>query len=36
MILQECGGDDRRALDRFFELVAEYRQRAEPCGGGSS
>lgn len=26
IILHECGGDERRALDRFFELLDEYRR----------
>jgi hypothetical protein len=30
IIVQECGGDEGKALDRFFELVEEYRQSAEP------
>jgi hypothetical protein len=25
IILQECGGDDAKALGRFFELIDEYR-----------
>jgi len=25
IILQECGGDDAKALSRFFELIDEYR-----------
>ena len=33
IILQECGGDDSKALDCFFELVEEYRQSSEPSGG---
>ena len=28
IILQQCGGDDANALDRFFELVEEYRKSA--------
>jgi hypothetical protein len=24
IIVQECGGDESKALDRFFELVDEY------------
>jgi len=30
IIVQECGGDEARALDRFFELVEEYRRSAAP------
>jgi hypothetical protein len=26
IILDECGGDDRQALERFFDLVEEYRR----------
>jgi len=26
IILQECGGDDRKALESFFELIDEYRK----------
>jgi hypothetical protein len=26
IILQECGGDENRALDRFFELLDEFRK----------
>ena len=26
IILQECGGDDRKAMETFFELVDEYRE----------
>src|SRR5437764_1496231 len=28
IILQQCGGDDRKALDLFFDLVEEYRRSA--------
>ena len=30
IIVQECGGDECKALDRFFELVEEYRQSGQP------
>ena len=30
IIVQECSGDEGKALDRFFELVEEYRRSAEP------
>jgi hypothetical protein len=33
IILHECGGDDSKALDSFFEVVEEYRSNPEPCGG---
>jgi hypothetical protein len=36
IIIQECGGDDGKALERFFELVEEYRRSTEPNGGRSS
>jgi len=28
IILKECGGDEGKALDRFFELIDEYRRSA--------
>ena len=30
IIVKECGGDEGKALDRFFELIEEYRQCAVP------
>lgn len=30
IILHECGGDDRQALDLFFELIEEYRRTFSP------
>ena len=30
IIVQECGGDEGEALDRFFDLVEEYRRSAAP------
>jgi hypothetical protein len=26
IIIQECGGDQRKAMDRFFDLVEEYQR----------
>ena len=28
IIVQECGGDQGKALDRFFDLIEEYRRIA--------
>jgi hypothetical protein len=29
IILEECGRDDRRAMENFFELIDEYQRTAE-------
>jgi hypothetical protein len=32
IILQECGGDENKALDQFFELVEEFRNSEYQSG----
>ena len=36
IIVQECGGDEGSALDRFFELIDEYCHPLEPAVEGEN